>query len=207
MKNILVVNNKGGSGKSTIATNLAAYYANCGLQVMLVDADSQASSSDWLAARPVSYPAILGVAGFRFKTKLDLHAVIYDVPAAMPKARLQQAILRADVLLLPVMPSPIDMRALARFLEELQVWLKGSPLKVGIIANRAKGNTNIFRELDAELERLHARKNNIEYITALRAHPNYLQAAAQGIGIHELAASQTEVDREEWRPLIEWLDW
>lgn len=205
MKTILVINNKGGSGKTTLATNLAAYCAQAGLKPILLDLDPQRSSSDWQRARDKKCPPV--VLSHRFNAKTGAAKVmIVDVPAALGAKKIQRLLHRADIALLPILPSPIDMRAAVRFVVDLGKDARAHKTKVGLVANRAKGNSAIFRELDAYLEKLDSKYKALRYITALRAHPNYLKAAEAGLGIHELPKSKTEVDCAEWQPLINWLD-
>lgn len=206
MRSIMVLNAKGGSGKSTIATNLASYYAQVGKNVILADYDPQESSLDWLSQRPQGKTEIKGIAAHSnpVRTSNNTDVVIFDVPASVHGGALAQIVKRAQTIVIPVLPSPIDMRACAKFLKELKATpsIANKQAKIGIVANRARGNTNIFLELDEYLEGL----RGVKYITALRDTTNYLRAAERGLGIFDLAGSATAVDRAEWEPLIEWLD-
>lgn len=206
MRSIMVLNAKGGSGKSTVATNLAAYYAQQGKQVMLADYDPQESSLEWLQQRPAGGAEIKGVAAHSnpVRPSKSTDIVIFDVPASVHGGALAQLVKRAQTILVPVLPSPIDMRACSRFLKELQstATITNKQAKIGIIANRARGNTNIFLELDEYLDGL----RGVTYLTALRDSTNYIRAAERGLGIFDLNGSATEIDREEWQPVIDWLD-
>ncbi len=205
MRSIMVLNTKGGSGKSTLATNLAAYYARAGQQVLLADYDPQESSLDWLQERPPGGTAITGVAAHREPVRVGKQTdiVIMDVPANLHDTALAQLVKRAHTLIIPILPSPLDIRACKRFLHELQTIpaVKNQRVKVGIVANRARGSSNIFLELDDYLESL----QGIKYVTALRESNNYLRAAERGLGIFDLQGPATAIDREEWQPLIKWL--
>lgn len=206
MRSIMILNAKGGSGKSTVATNLAAYYAQAGKNVLLADYDPQESSLEWLEQRPKGGAEIKGVAAHRdpVRPSKNTDVVIFDVPASVHGGALKQLVKRAQTIVMPVLPSPIDMRACARFLKELKdtPTIANKQAKIGIIANRARGNTNIFLELDEYLEGL----RGVAYVTALRDTTNYIRAAEKGLGIFDLKGSATEIDRAEWEPLIEWLD-
>ena len=205
MRSIMVLNAKGGSGKSTLATNLAAYYAQAEKNVLLADYDPQESSLEWLQQRPQGKTEIKGVAAYAEPVRpgRNTDIVIFDVPASVHGGALAQLVKRAQTIVIPVLPSPIDMRACAKFLKELKATptMTNKQAKIGIVANRARGNTNIFLELDEYLEGL----RGVKYITALRDSINYLRAAERGLGIFDLSGSATEIDRAEWEPLIEWL--
>lgn len=206
MRTIMVLNAKGGSGKSTIATNLAGYYASEGKKVILVDFDPQGSSLAWLEERPKGRPPVKGVAGFKetFRPNRDTDVVIMDAPAAVHGAELAQMVKKAENFIVPVLPSPIDMRAATNFIQELKNTspVSKKEVRIGLVANRAKGATNIFLELDEFLQK----QKGVPYITALRENQNYIRAAQRGLGIHEFAPSATAIDREEWAPVIKWLE-
>ena len=104
---------------------------------------------------------------------------------------------------MPVMPSPIDIKAAMDFLNALRSMgsVIRKKIKVGLVANRARANTNIFLELDTYL----VREKGLKYITAFRDNTNYIKSARTGLGIFEMGESATAQDREEWKPLIRWL--
>ena len=122
MRKIMVLNAKGGSGKTTVATNLAAYYASKGRKVVLADYDPQESSIKWLAERPKGRPVIRGnVAhdGGVIPTR-GVDIVIMDAPASIHGKDLEKYVKRAETFIVPVLPSPIDMRAAVDFIKELK---------------------------------------------------------------------------------------
>ena len=204
MKTIMVINSKGGSGKTTIATNIAAYYANKGHEVTLVDLDPQASSLNWLSRRPSSKPKIKGTASFtKPLNKRKNIIVVYDVPAAIHGNRLEVYIKKAEKIVIPVLPSPIDIAAAKNFTTAIRSMgaVVRKKISIGLVANRCRANTNIFLELDNYLIREKGR-----YITALRDNINYIKSAEKGLGVFEFAASATAQDREEWKILISWLN-
>lgn len=205
MRKIMVINSKGGCGKSTIATNLASYYAwQEEKKVVLVDFDPQGSSMDWLRARPEQCPAITGIAGWKEAIRIppDTDVVIYDAPARIDKKELASLVKRAETLVVPVLPSPIDIRAAASFIRDLlttgQVSRKET--KVAIVANRVRENTLIYHTLYAFLKSL-----KLPFITTFRDTQNYIHAEERGIGIYEMAPSKVWQDMEQWEPLIKWL--
>lgn len=205
MRTIMVVNAKGGSGKSTIATNLASYYASSGAKVLLADFDCQESSLDWLRARSKGRPLIQGAAAHKdgYRPSRDTDVVIIDAPASVHGTELTQFARKAETFIVPVLASPIDMRAAVKFIQELKNTgpVSRKQAKIGLVANRARGYTNIFLELDDFLSSV----RGVPYITALRESSNYIRAADRGLGIFEFAPGATAVDREEWKPLIQWL--
>jgi chromosome partitioning protein len=110
---------------------------------------------------------------------------------------------RAETIIVPVLASPIDMKAGAEFISELleKGKVANRRAKVAVVANRIKENTLIFEELDEYLEQL-----KIPYIAALREAQNYIRAYQRGLGIHELPPYLAWADWEQWDPIIEWLD-
>lgn len=205
MKTVMVINSKGGSGKTTIAVNIAAYYAHKGLDVTLVDLDPQRSSLDWLENRPLSKPKIKGTASFtKPLKKRDNMIVVYDVPAAVHGHRLETYIKKAQKIVVPVLPSPIDMKAAKKFIQSLRSMgpVIRKKIKVGLVANKCRANTNIFLELDDYL----VRERGMPYVTAFRDNTNYLKSAKKGLGIFEFAETATAQDREEWKSLISWIN-
>lgn len=211
MRTVLVLNAKGGSGKTTVATNLAGYYAQRGQTVTLADYDPQGSSTDWLAARPADRPAIHGVQAFA-----DEHGraapgtdwLIMDAPAATHEALLADLVRRAQTIVIPVVPSPLDMRAAERFLAELFDLRRvaGAKVKIAAIANRAREGTLATSALEEYLASLKLPDGHkLPFLTRLRASANYLRAAERGLSVHEIAPHATEQDRQEWQPLLRWL--
>ena len=205
MSSIMVINAKGGSGKTTISTNLASYYANSGFKVTLVDLDPQGSASKWLSLRPITKSKIRGVTSLppQKVSKKEGDITIFDVPAAIYGARLQTYIKKARKIIVPVLPSPIDMSAAKDFLNSLRNL--GSVIRnrtdICLVANRCRANTNIFEELDDYL----VKEKGIRYVTAFRDNTNYINAAKRGLGIFEMGEAMTAQDREEWKPLLSWL--
>lgn len=204
MRSIMVVNTKGGCGKTTLATNLASHYANQGHAVVLADFDPQASSMEWLKARPADRTEITGIAAWEQALRLprDTEVVIMDVPAAVRGKELADLVRRAQTLIIPVMPSPIDMRACAHFIRDLFLVSKVSrkQVKLVVVANRVKENTRVYHSLEEFLKLL-----KIPFITHLRDTQNYIRAAERGLGIFELAPSAVATDLEQWAPLLKWL--
>lgn len=206
MKTTLVVNPKGGCGKSTLATNLASYYALWKVPVALVDYDPQQSSLEWLAQRSATLSPIRGIDAShshhnRASVSGDIERVIMDAPARIPAAQLNRLFKFADKIILPVLPSPIDIRAAGHFIGELMLGdlLRAAP--VGLVGNRVRENTLIYHNLEQFLDKM-----KIPLITHLRDAQNYIRAAAAGHGIFEMSPYQVDKDIKQWRPLIKWIE-
>jgi chromosome partitioning protein len=205
MRHIMVMNAKGGCGKSTLATNIASYFVNEGASVVLADFDAQRSSLDWLERRPDNRPEIAGVAGFEEGLK---HAprsadfVIIDAPARSHGKELTDLVRHAETIVVPVLPSTIDMQATSHFLDELKAVGKVArkQAKIATVANRVRDNTLIFDDLDEYLS-----KTRTPYIAALRDAQNYVRAYTRGLGIFELPEYLAWPDWDEWEPLTAWL--
>lgn len=204
MKRVMVLNSKGGSGKSTIASNLAGYYANWGMKVALADFDPQRSSLDWLRSRSQDYPRIYGISASNNTVAVppDTELLIMDTPASVQKEKLEAYIHQADVIIIPVLPSPMDIRAAAKFIHELLLVYRVSRenTNVCVVANRVRMHTLAYRALERFVKAL-----KIPFVATLRESRNYLQATESGLCIFELPRSRIERDVEQWQPLIKWL--
>jgi len=205
MRHIMVLNAKGGCGKSTLATNIASYFANEGATVALADYDPQRSSLDWLERRPDNRPTIVGVAAFDGGLRhvpRNADIVVSDAPARSHGKELVDLVKHAETIIVPVLPSTIDMQATSTFLKELQGInkVRNKQVKIGALANRVRDNTLIFDDLDEYLV-----KARVPYIAALREAQNYVRAYTRGIGIFELPEYLASPDWDEWEPLTAWL--
>lgn len=212
MQRIIILNPKGGSGKTTVATNLAAQYAAAGELPALMDLDPQGSSTRWLRKRPVDQAPIHGIAGFErtatvtrsWQLRVPAHCttVIVDTPAAIDPRSLPEITRGADAVLVPVMPSDIDIHAAAKCIADLLLVAKirRSDDRIGIIANRVRSNTLISQALTRFLNSL-----DIPLVATFRDTQNYVRAAESGIGLHEMPRWQVRQDLEEWGKLAVWL--
>ena len=210
---IVVLNPKGGSGKTTVATNLAAFYAQRGQFPALRDLDAQASSTRWLAKRAEDAPRIHGVSPFNVPAKLtrtfamrippEVVRIVVDTPAAIGKHQFIEFTRDADRILIPVLPSDIDIQAVTRCIADLLLHAKISrgENRIAVVANRVKPNTLIFRSLMRFLGSL-----KIPVVAALRDSQNYIRAAESGIGLHEMTGSRSSVDQAHWAPMIDWIE-
>ncbi len=210
MRTILVLNSKGGSGKTTLATNIAGFFADRGEAVALADFDVQHSSLDWLAARESERPEIKGIDaanhGLRIPSGIDV--LVLDAPAATHGEDLGSLVKRAQTIVIPVIPSPIDVRAAEHFLAELMAVrvVERHEVKVATVANRAREGTQAATELGEYLEALKLPSGRkLPFLANLRSSVNYLRAAERGLSIFEFAPMATMPDRECWAPLTKWL--
>ncbi len=201
----MVMNAKGGCGKSTLATNIAAYFADEGYAVALADYDPQRSGLDWLDRRPSNRPEIVGIEAFsdglkRVPRSADF--VIIDAPARSHGSELTNLVRHAETIVVPVLPSTIDMQASERFIKELKAVGKvdRKDAKIGVVANRVREYTLIFEELDEYLTAA-----RVPYVAALREAQNYVRAYTRGLGIFELPEYLAWPDWEQWEPLTRWL--
>ena len=205
MRHVMVMNSKGGCGKSTLATNIASYFATEGFKVALADYDPQRTSLDWLSMRPEDLPKITGVPAYEEGLRSaprDTEILVIDAPARTHGAEMNELVRRAETILVPVMPSPIDMKACAYFLEELLELgkVQREQARLALVANRVRENTLMFEELDKYLG-----KTKVPYLAALRQSTNYLRAFQRGMGIFELPEYLARPDWEQWQPVTKWL--
>jgi len=210
---IVALNTKGGCGKTTLSTNLAGYYASHGYRTALLDADIQGSSLQWLKNRGEKPAAITGIAGaersgrvtrsFQLRVPPDTERLIVDTPAALDSMHLQDFTRDADAILIPVLPSDIDMHAASRCIADLLLIgrIERRAERVAVIANRVKKNTLIYEKLQHFLRSL-----SIPFITSFRDTQNYVHASEAGLGIHELETRKTRPDLQDWEVLIQWLE-
>jgi chromosome partitioning protein len=201
MKHIVVLNPKGGCGKTTIATHLAVYASTLGLNVALADHDKQQSSCDWLKSRPRRCADIAGIAAYDGEAiSGDYEVVIHDMPAGV--ARSQMSIASAcDKLIIPLTPSPIDIKAALRFWMTLSNtgWLDDDKIDIGIVANRVKANTKYTKTFDSFIERI-----GIPRIATLRDTQNYIRSLDSGLSLFDLPPGRVAKDIIQWEPLMEW---
>ncbi len=213
VRKIVILNPKGGSGKTTIATNLAAYYASTGQPSALMDYDSQGSSTRWLSRRDSASPYIHGIAtyenhagvtrSFAMRVPVDVQRVVVDTPAAFNKHELLDYVRGADKILVPVLPSEIDIHAATRTIADLLLVAKIARHddRLAVVANRVKRNTVVFRSLMKFLESL-----EIPVAAVLRDTQNYIRTASEGTGLLELKTADTSRDLIQWKRLVAWLE-
>jgi chromosome partitioning protein len=206
MHTILVLNSKGGCGKTTISINIASFFACWGVQVALADFDRQHSSTDWLRARPKESPRILSVAAWQENYTIPDEAeyVIMDTPAGINEDELAQLLRKADTILIPILPSPLDIRAAGRLIHDIMQQYDDLPLKprIGIIANRVRRQTKIYNSLKRFLSKL-----DLDFIATLRDTQNYITTTDLGISLFELPNWKKQKDLVGWCQLINWINY
>jgi chromosome partitioning protein len=210
---VLVANAKGGCGKTTMATNIASYFATQGERTAIIDYDPQGSSIDWLAARDPHLAKIIGIAAYKnqnsnstrsynLKVPSDTSRIILDTPAGLAGHTLSDMIQASDFIVIPVIPSAIDIRAATGFIRDvlLSRAFRTNKKPIAVVANRVKKNTLIYQKLERFLNSL-----NIPFITSFRDTQNYVRASEHGLGLADF--SQRDVkDKLEWQPMLEWIE-
>lgn len=205
MQTVLVANPKGGSGKTTLATNLAGWLAGKRQRVGIDDRDPQQSSTGWLARRPALFPPIALIEpGARRKDAraLDLQWRVVDSPAGLHGDELRDEVRSADMLLVPLTPSAYDMAATQRFLAVLAETkaVRQGALPIGIVAMRFDPRTHSAAELDEFLKGF-----GLPVVAHLRQTQVYVWCARDGASVFDLPRSRGEQDWEQWRPLTRWI--
>ena len=201
---IAIANPKGGVGKSTLATNIAGYYAACGHAVMLGDIDRQQSSHTWLDLRPADLPTILS-----WDTSQDRLArppsgtthVVLDTPAALQGRQLDEVMKVADKMLIPLQPSIFDIHATHRFIEELRAHKRARHVSFALVGMRTREGLISTDQLRAFLDGI-----NLPLLGFLRETQNYVHLSAHGFTLWDFSSSRLERDLEQWQPITAWLD-
>jgi len=213
MQRIVVLNPKGGSGKTTLAINLAAYFAARGDNTLLIDRDPQGSATRWLRKRKAPQPVITGIATFEHDARTTrswqmrvpdgTQKIVVDSPAAVEARLLPELTRDANKVIVPVLPSDIDIHAASRCIADLLLVAKIKRVenRIGVIANRVRKNTLMFQSLMRFLEKL-----EIPVIATIRDSQNYVRAAEQGVGIHEMKSYLVKEDMTQWESLLTWLE-
>jgi chromosome partitioning protein len=213
MQRIVVLNPKGGSGKTTLAINLAAYFAARGDSTLLIDRDPQGSATRWLRKRKPPQAVINHIATFendarttrawQMRVPEGTQKIVVDSPAAVEARNLLELTRDAQKVIVPVLPSDIDIHAASRCIADLLLVAKIKRVenRIGVIANRVKKNTLMYQSLMKFLEKL-----EIPVIATIRDSQNYVRAAELGTGIHEMKTYVVKEDRAQWESLLDWLE-
>jgi len=213
LNRIVILNPKGGCGKTTLATNLASYYSLTGPMPAVMDCDPQGSTMSWLDRRDASRPPIHGIAAYKktmqatrswqLRVPNETTNLIVDSPASLTHDDLREITRDATSILVPVLPSAIDIHAASRCIADLLLVAKidRRENKLAVVANRTRRNTKSFEKLMRFLDSL-----GIPIIAVLRDSQNYVRGAEQGIGIVEMQPYKVRKDREELEKIVTWLD-
>ncbi|MBP6251922.1 MAG: ParA family protein [Rubrivivax sp.] len=200
---IVIANPKGGVGKSTLATQVAGWLAHQGHAVMLGDVDRQQSARQWLALRPAALPPIQGWAVAHdsvVRPPKGISHVVIDTPAGLQGKRLEAVLKIAERVLIPLQPSLFDIQATHAFVQTLQAHRRAPEIRFGLVAMRVRDHTLAFEQLRHYLATL-----PLPVVAALRDTQNYVQLAARGLTLWDVAPSRVERDLAQWAPLTQWL--
>jgi chromosome partitioning protein len=205
VQTIVIANPKGGSGKTTLATNIAGWIAGKRQRVVLADADPQRSSALWLKRRPALFPPVMGAEGDVSKKDLKetgAQWAVIDTAAGTHGEGLREAVRRADIMLVPLSASTFDMAATARFLAALFEYkaVKDGDIAIGLVAMRVDARTHAAAELDEFLDGV-----DVPVVTHLRDTQVYVYCARDGLSVFDLPRSRGEQDWEQWKPLTRWI--
>ncbi len=213
MNTPLVLNPKGGSGKTTVTLNLASYFAASGVPTAVMDYDPQGSSLNWLKLRPPHANKIFGANAAKPKgTKLrsmamfvppETHQLIIDAPAGASGPLLQEMLDRANCVVVPVPPSAIDLHATANFIRDVlhSSRMQARKLPVAIVANKVRRSMPRYQPLDWFLESL-----ELTLTARLVDSDVYLKAVENGYGIFEMPQSVAASECQQFLPLAEWVE-
>lgn len=213
LNKIVILNPKGGCGKSTLATNIAAYYAGLGERPAIMDYDKQGSTIAWLKRRPEHLPQIHGIAAFKrtmqatrswqLRVPEDTVNLVVDSPASISHDDLRELTRDSSSILVPVLPSSMDIDAASRCIADLLLVAKinRNEGKLAVVANRTRKNTRSFGRLMRFLDSL-----GIPIIAVLRDSQNFVHAAEKGIGLNEMQPSRVRPDVDQLERIVKWLD-
>lgn len=211
MKTTVVINTKGGVGKTTVSTNLASYFAANKIPTAIMDFDPQGSSLNWLqlrspmsgkihasnAAQPTS-----GLRSLRMHFPSNTEHLIVDAPAGATRLLQQDMFRTANHIIIPVGPSAIDIHATANFIKELLLAgrVRTHGIQVGVVANRVRDSNAVYAPLERFLNSL-----GMPFLARLRDSEVYINAAETGVGIFEMEETVGVRERQEFMPIIEWI--
>ena len=201
---IVVANPKGGVGKTTLATNIAGYFASRGHAVMLGDVDRQQSARTWLGLRPAGLAPIAAwevTHDAVVRPPKGTTHVVLDTPAGLHGKRLDEVMKLADKVLIPLQPSIFDIHATHAFVRQLLAHKRSGKVQIGIVGMRTREGTISTDQLRAFVEGL-----GLPLVGFLRDTQNYVHLAAHGLTLFDVGASRFARDVEQWQPVTRWLD-
>ena len=213
LNKIVILNPKGGCGKSTLATNIAACYARNGPVPTVMDYDPQGSTMAWLSRRSEEQPTIHGIAAYKrsmqatrswqLRVPNETMNLIVDSAAGINHDDLRELTRDASSILVPVLPSMMDTHAASRIIADLLLVAKinRNERKLAVVANRTRKNTKSLAQLMRFLDSL-----GIPIIAVLRDSQNFVHAAEMGVGVHEMQPSRVREDVEQIDRIVAWLN-
>jgi chromosome partitioning protein len=199
----VIANPKGGVGKSTVSTNLAGAFAAAGHAVMLGDVDRQQSARHWLALRSTQLPPIRGwdvAADDVVRPPKGTTHVVLDTPAGLHGKRLDAVLKIADAVLVPLQPSLFDIQATHDFVAQLRAHKRVGQFRMGLVGMRVREGTRASEQLHRYFQTL-----ALPVVAELRDTQNYVQMAARGLTLWDVAASRVARDLAQWQPLLAWV--
>jgi len=217
-RRVVILNPKGGCGKSTLSTHLAAYYQNRGKATRLFDHDIQASARHWFLTREQRYPErcknleVVEVnsrpgaqvtRSWLLRVPPETERVVVDTPAGIRAEEMAQLLQSQDQVLIPVLPSPIDIQAASYFIRDL---LLASPSlkrqsQIAVIANRCNSQTQMYHALERFLFSL-----KIPFLSTLHDLQVYPKAMLEGLSLHDLPNARVAKELQAWAPILRWLE-
>ncbi len=201
---IVVVNPKGGVGKSTLSTQIAGYFAANRQRVMLGDVDRQQSCKLWLSLREATQNPIASWEVDRdeiAKPPKGVSHVVLDTPAGLHGKRLKDILKLAHKVVVPLQPSVFDIFATKNFLDELSQSSQAAKTQIGIVGMRVDERTRAAEQLRTFVE-----STGLPVLSYLRSTQNYVQLAARGLTLFDLPAQRVARDLAQWQPICDWLD-
>jgi chromosome partitioning protein len=201
---IVVANPKGGVGKTTLSTNLAGYLASRGRAVMLGDVDRQQSSRTWLGLRANGLPRIAAwevTQGDVVRPPKGTTHIVLDTPAGLHGKRLDEVMKLADKVLIPLQPSIFDIHATHQFIDDLLAHRRSSKVQMAVVGMRTREGTISTDQLRTFLKGV-----GVPLLGFLRDTQNYIHLAAHGLTLWDVASTRFQGDREQWEPIITWVN-
>jgi chromosome partitioning protein len=212
MNTTLVINRKGGAGKTTVTINLASCFAAGNIATTIMDYDPQGSSLHWLKSREPRLPKIHGSNGapekfgrlrsFGMYVPAETRELIIDAPGGVSGVLLQELLCKANCVLIPVTPSTIDIHATAHFIKDVLLTgiVRTRGIRIGVIANRVRRSMPVYQPLERFLSAL-----NLNLIARLLDSDVFVRAAETSTGIFEMEPGLAAAECRQFQPIADWV--